>query len=85
MRDPVLREQIQSRQHTDRPSVAPRDTIMSISTYTDIYLQRPSVGLADRNEKLRRQLAGIGADAPAPRRAGPARSRVAVLFKTPLR
>lgn len=55
---------------------------MSISSYTDIYLQRPAVGLADRNERLRRQLAAIGADAPAPRRAGPVRIRFAVLLRT---
>ncbi|HZL80881.1 MAG TPA: hypothetical protein VFC06_02905 [Demequina sp.] len=41
---------------------------MNINSYSDIYLQTQSAGLAERNEQRRRQLEAIGADVPAPRR-----------------
>lgn len=42
---------------------------MFSATYTDIYLHSQARGLAERNEQRRRQLAAIGADAPAARRS----------------
>jgi|GEM_PF-2091054 len=56
---------------------------MSSSTYTVTYVPTSPTGLAERNERRRRQLEAIGADAPTPRRAGPVRARFAVLLKAP--
>jgi len=41
---------------------------MNINSYSDVYLQTQIAGLAERNERRRRQLEAIGADVPAPRR-----------------
>lgn len=43
---------------------------MISATYTDLYLKSQTRGLAERNERRRRQLEAIGADSPTARRSG---------------